>query len=301
MAETNPGPNPGHEMETSKPSRNLKLTSFNLSHKRTKNMKNKIFPVLIGITALLGLTLTPAHAKTLKYIGSSTVGKFMYEAAKVYKAADFSINTKPESGGGENATAAGKCDLGGVAREVKAKILAKGVKKFLIGKDAIGVWVNVDNPISSLDEQQLQKIFTGKISNWKEVGGPDLPINVYIVNKQSATRKVFQKVILKGAPYAGKNLKTVRPDSAILDKVAADKAGIGQLSFAFGSGHPAAAKVKKLNIGQQQATVNNPEYPITRPLYLITKGTPSGEVKDFIDWAQSDAGQKIVKKYFVGK
>ncbi|NPA25846.1 MAG: phosphate ABC transporter substrate-binding protein [Deltaproteobacteria bacterium] len=264
-------------------------------------MKSKSLSALIGIAALLCLCITPAQAKTLKYIGSSTVGKFMHEAAKVYKAVDFSINTKPESGGGENATAAGKCDIGGVAREVKPKILAKGVKKFLIGKDAIGVWVNVDNPVSSLDKKQLKEIFTGKITNWKEVGGPDMPINVYIVNKQSATRKVFQKTILEGAPYAGKRLKTVRPDSAILDKVAADKAGIGQLSFAFGSGHPAAAKVKKINIGQQAATVNNPNYPITRPLYLITKGDPKGEVKAFIDWAQSDAGQKIVKKYFVGK
>ena len=76
-----------------------------------------------------------AVAGTINYVGSSTVGKFMHEAAQVYTAASFNINTKPESGGGENATASGACDLGGVARDVKPEILNQGVQKFLIGKD----------------------------------------------------------------------------------------------------------------------------------------------------------------------
>lgn len=241
-----------------------------------------------------------AVAGTINYVGSSTVGKFMHEAAQVYTAASFNINTKPESGGGENATASGACDLGGVARDVKPEILNQGVQKFLIGKDAIGVWVNKENPIASLEKEQLKAIFTGKITNWKEVGGDDAPINIYIVNPQSATRKVFSKVVLEGADYGG-TVETVRPDPAIIDKLAADSNGIGQLSFALGAGHPGEGAVKKVNVGSEEASVNNPGYPITRPLHLITKGDPQGDVKAFVDWSLSDAGQQVVKKYFVGK
>ncbi len=215
----------------------------------------------------------------------------------VFKSCNFKINTKPESGGGENATASGKTDLGGVAREVKPGILAKDVKKFLIGRDAIAVLVNASNPVSELSTAQLKGIFTGKITNWREVGGKDLAINVYIVNPQSATRKVFAKTVLGGASYAGDNVQTVRPDPAVADKVAADEAGIGQLSFALVGNQQG---LKRVRPDGQEASVNNPAYPITRPLYLITKGEPAGEVKAFIDWALSDAGQEVVKRHFVG-
>src|SRR3990172_4313675 len=170
-------------------------------------------------------------AGEITYVGSSTVGEFMKEAAKMYNKSTFKIDTGPESDGGENAAVVGKTDIGGVAREVKPEILAKGVKEVLIGKDAIGVLVNLANPVSDLSFAQLKGIFTGKITNWKEVGGPDLPVKVYVVNPQSATRKVFAKIVLGGEDYSGKNIETVRPDQAIIDKVAADKGGIGQLSL----------------------------------------------------------------------
>lgn len=246
------------------------------------------------------LPMASLAKEQIVYIGSSTVGKFMYEATKAYDKVDFKINTKPESGGGENATAMGKADIGGVAREVKPKILSQGVEKVLIGKDAIGVWVNKDNTVSSLTIEQLRGIFTGKITNWKEVGGQDVEINIYVVNPQSATRKVFAAKVLGGARYNGK-ISTIRPDLAIIDKIAMDANGIGQLSFALGAGHPKESDVKKIDIGSEKATVDNASYPITRPLYLITKGTPEGEVKQFIDWTLSVNGQDVVKKYFVGR
>ncbi len=250
-------------------------------------------------TTSLGSSLATA-GETIKYVGSSTVGKFMHEAAKVYSKATFKINTIPESGGGENATAAGMTDIGGVARDVKPAILAKGVQKYLIGKDAIGAWVNSKNSVSELSTRQLKDIFGGKITNWEAVGGSNLPITIYIVNPQSATRKVFNKKLLGGDKYGG-NVKTIRPDSDIIDKLAANEGGIGQLSFALGDTHTKAGMVKKINIDAQPASVDNPDYPITRPLYLITKGEAEGAVKAFIDWALSDAGQQVVKKYFVGK
>jgi len=251
------------------------------------------------LAASLCVSFPIAEAKQkIQYVGSSTVGQFMAAAVEVYDASAFSINTKAESGGGETAIAGGFADLGGVARDVKPEILSQGVRKFLIGHDAIGVWVHVDNPVNSLTKAQLKDIFTGKITNWKQVSGEDRSINVYVVNPQSATRKVFKTTILGTEEYSGKHISTIRPDSAVLEKVASDAGGIGQLSFAFGGNN---GKVRKIAIGDQEATVNNPDYPIARPLYLITKGEPKPAVQEFIDWTLSDAGQNVVKRFFLGR
>lgn len=258
--------------------------------------------VFIMTVALAILYAPPSKAHDtlpIKYIGSSTVGKYIEEATKVYTKSAFTLHTKVESGGGERATAMGKADLGGVAREVGQEFIDKGVKTFLIGRDAIGAWVNRKNPVSELTSAQLADIFSGKIKNWKEVGGSDLPITIYVVDVNSATRKVFSKGILGEKRYGGK-VKLTRPDHAIIEQIAGDIGGIGHLSFALGDNHPQSAMAKKIDIDGQKASVNNPDYPVTRPLYLITKGEPKGAVKEFIDWTLSPEGQKIVKKYFVG-
>ena len=98
-----------------------------------------------------------------------------------------------------------------------------------------------------------------------------------------------------------KTSRSVRPDSAILDKIAADSGGIGHLSFALGAEHDKKSAVKKISIDGKAASVDNPHYPITRPLYLVTKGAPTGSVKNFIDWSLSADGQLLVKKWFVGR
>src|SRR5215467_7515385 len=79
-----------------------------------------------------------AFAGELRYVGSSTVGKFMAEAATVYKSSTFKVDTQPESGGGESCPMRDACDIGGVAREVGSDFIGQGVQATLIGKDAIG-------------------------------------------------------------------------------------------------------------------------------------------------------------------
>jgi phosphate transport system substrate-binding protein len=200
----------------------------------------------------------PASAGELKYVGSSTVGKFISDAAAV----------RPRGW--------------------------QRVQATLIGKDAIGVVVNADNPVKALSTAQLKDIFTGKVTKWSQVGGPDLKIKPLIVKQGSATRSVFEAAIMGGAQYAG--AEVVTPDAKIVGETARDKGAIGQISFSF---LQAASGIKALDVDGQKAAVTNPTYPITRPLYLTTKGAPAGDTKAFIDWAVSPAGQEIVKKNFV--
>jgi len=238
---------------------------------------------------------TSLIAADLRYIGSSTVGKFIKDASSVYKGGSLAMDTVPESSGGEKCALGGQCEIGGVARSVGKKYLDKGATATLIGKDAIAAVVNAKNKVSGLSSKQLTGIFTGKIKNWKDVGGADLPIKVYIVKKGSATRKVFRAKGMNGAKYHG--VKVITPDAKILTKVGREKGAIGQISFAFLAGNK---KIKALSVDHQKASLSNPSYPITRPLYLVTKGAPTGAAKGFIDWTLSSAGQKVVKNRFVG-
>lgn len=248
--------------------------------------------ILIATFVLIGFTQT--FAGEIKYVGSSTIGKFVQDASSVYTKSTFSINTIPESDGGERVGIIGGADIGGVARDVKDSVIEAGGKVFLIGRDAIAVIVHNSNPVKSLTSAQLKGIFTGKIKNWKEVGGKDKPINPLITDKDSATHKIFWKIILGGEEYRA---QIIRPDARIVTEVMTDEGAIGQISFAFLNG---TKGIRPLTVDGHEPSVNNPSYSINRPLYLVTKGSPVGEVKEFIDWVLSPEGQKLVKKRFVG-
>lgn len=241
------------------------------------------------------MSYSAVFADSLNYEGSSTVGKFITDAAKHYTDIEFNINTISESAGGEQCALRRRCDMGGVAREVKKRYLEAGLNPTLVGRDAIAVLVNENNPISELSKQQLKDIFTGKITNWSEVGGQNMSIKTYVVKAASATRHVFAATILDGARY--NNVKTITPDAKIASLVAKQAGAIGQLSFAFIKGKKG---IKALSIEGQKATVHNSQYPITRPLYIVTKGEPNTKIKAFLDWALSEQGQTVVKQRFVG-
>lgn len=256
----------------------------------------------------VGLLCTEADAGTITFEGSSTVGKFMNDAREVYKNSTIQIDTRTESFGGELCILNASCHMGGVARAIRwrfvnryiqlgiAKMESKEAISTLIGRDAIAVVVNASNPIKALTSQQLKDIFTGEIKNWNEVGGENRFIKTFIVDKSSATRGVFQKTIMGKKEYQ-KSAEVIRPDSAIVTSVAHDIGSIGQISFAFIQGRN---DIRALEIDHQQASVSNPNYPITRPLNILTQGMPTGEVKAFLDWTLSPAGQAVVKRKFVG-
>jgi phosphate transport system substrate-binding protein len=256
------------------------------------------FQKVLYRVATLYLISTGVIAETIYYEGSSTIGKFITDAKKVYTTFTFKINTVSESLGGEQCAIRGKCDIGGVAQNVSQRFLDKGLVATLIGKDAIAAIVNVNNPVKGLSSKQLKGIFTGKIKNWSEVGGENLPIKALVVKSASATRRVFAKAILGDKNY--KNIKVITPDAKMLKVVSQDKGAIGQISFAFLTNDVHQKVVKALRVDKQAPSVNNPNYPITRNLHIVTQGQPQGKVKAFLDWTLSPKGQEIIKRRFVG-
>ena len=220
----------------------------------------------------------------------------MKDAKKVYKKANIKISILSESSGGEICVLARTCDIGGVARDIHPLFTDRGLYAIPFAYDILTAIVNSKNPVKNLTSAQVSDIFSGKTTNWKEVGGKDLPITTYIVGKESATRDVFKKHILKDREYRADS-EVVRPDARIVLMVTLDRGGIGQVSYSFiGARND---QIRPLVIDGYDPTVYNPDYPIRRILYLTTFGTPQGKVKDFLEWTLSDEGEKVIKKRFL--
>ncbi len=241
-----------------------------------------------------GAEAAPRPAGTVHYVGSSTVAIFLRAAEPEYGAIDFQLETEPESRGGEVAILEGRAQLVGVAREPAREVVEAGLSAALLGRDAIAVIVHRDNPITDLSRSKLRDIFAGRITSWREVGGPEVPMAPFIVGEGSATREIFRAAVLAPDSYSG--CEAVSPDEAIVDAVARDPGAIGQISFAFLEG---AAGVRAISVDGEQPAVTNFDYPVSRPLYLLwKKGSPV--IDAFVRWTQTEEGQRVVMQNFVG-
>ncbi|MBL3600734.1 MAG: substrate-binding domain-containing protein [gamma proteobacterium endosymbiont of Lamellibrachia anaximandri] len=248
------------------------------------------FVALTGLLASFSIT-----AGTINYEGSSTIGKFISDADKVYVGSSFKVNDDSESLGGEQCATWDTCELGGVARMVDPSALDQGVHAVMIGKDAIAAVVNIRNPVTRLSKTQLRDVFSGKIKNWKALGGDDLMIKPYIVKPASATRHVFQEKVMGGIEYSGSAV--VSPDRKIVARVIHERGAIGQISLAF---LKSIKRIALISVDGEKPALDNPNYPVTRELNLVTHGEPTGEIKKFIEWTLSPEGQSVVRQRFVG-
>lgn len=152
-------------------------------------------------------------------------------------------------------------------------------RNVLIGRGVIHTVVNKDNPVSKLSKEQLKGIFTGKITNWKQVGGSDSPIIVVLSTLNPATIATFKKTILDNEPYTTEVLQLGHMDELLVAVETNPEA------IVFGSSAVLSSGVKK---------IDTPE--IFRPVTLITRGEPSPKIKRLIDFILTGAGKKLVKE-----
>ena len=256
---------------------------------------------------------TPSEKASARYItvkGSDTMvhltSIWAEEFMKSSPGAEVSI-TGGGSGTGIAALINGTTDICAASRPMmeKEKQLAegKGVKpqEFVVGRDGIAIIINPENPISVLTMQQLKEIFTGEVTNWKDVGGNDQPILVFSRESSSGTYVFFQEHVLDKADYT-QSARLLPGTSALVQGVSADKGGVGYVGLGFAEHGENIKAVLVAADSQSEAVTPSEEtvrlglYPIARPLYLYTKGAPTGLAEDFIDFSLSDKGQQIVKE-----
>ncbi len=148
-----------------------------------------------------------------------------------------------------------------------------------IYKDLIVPIVHKDNPVTALSWDQLKDIHTGKVTNWKDVGGSDLAIQIITSHEGSATRAVFQKKVMKKEAYAANKIE-VKSTRLEINEVSKNKGAIGAVSEGFHKKNPADSKIITTDT-------------ISRPLALITVGPPTDTVKKVIDFYKTGGGQKF--------
>ena len=207
------------------------------------------------------------------------------------------------SGVGISALMSGTTDIAQSSRKIKMdeklklQEAGKAFKETIIAYDAISVIVNPANGISQLKREQLEGIYTGKIKNWKEVGGADMPIIVYSRESSSGTYEFFKEHVLNKKNFVSSAM-LMPATGAIMQSVSQTKGAIGYVGLAYVDKRVKALKVSydggKTFIMPSVETAKNKTYPITRPLYYYYLTSVEKAVLPFINYILSAEGQQIV-------
>jgi len=164
-----------------------------------------------------------------------------------------------------------------------------------VALDGVAVYINESSPIQSLSEPQIKGIYTGKITNWRDLGGKDQKIVAYSRENNSGTYVFFKEHVLGNEDFA-REIQTLPGTAAVANAVAKDPASIGYGGIAYATGIRAIAVKRDENseaVHPSLETVRNGQYPLSRSLFFYTIGEPDGEVKAFVDWVLGSEGQKI--------
>ncbi|MCQ8130405.1 phosphate ABC transporter substrate-binding protein [Methylomonas rivi] len=247
---------------------------------------------------------TANPAEKLVLTGSSTVAPLAAEIGKRFESRHPNVRIDVQTGGssrGVNDARAGLADIGMASRALNAD--EAELKSFTIALDGIGIIVNAANPLTALDKQQIIDIFTGKIANWKELGGNDAPITVVNKAEGRSTLELFlhyfdlKNTDIKAQVVIGDNQQGIKTVAGNPDAVGYVSVGAAE----YEAGHAAAIKLLPLDgIAASVENVRNGSFPLSRPLNLVTKTEPAGVAKTFIDFASSaDVNDLIEAQYFV--
>lgn len=210
----------------------------------------------------------------------------MKDAAKSIMTRYPNINITVAGGGsgvGIQKVAEGLVDIGNAGRPVSSKELAKypELRSFPFAVDGVTLIVNPANPVSDLTSAQIQDIFSGKIRNWKDLGGTDTKIHIYSRDEASGTRSVFwKKCLKKGAIIESANI--VPSNGAMKVAVSRDRDALGYMSIGHLDQTVQAVNLDGVTPTQENAI--NGSYPVVRKLFMNTKGEPKPLVKAFIDY-----------------
>lgn len=182
--------------------------------------------------------------------------------------------------------------------KMKMQQAGKAVIEKIIAYDALAVIVNPSNPVSNLTREQLEGIFTGKITNWKQVGGKDMKIIVYSRETSSGTYEFFKESILKNKNYMASVL-SMPATGAIIQSVSQTPGAIGYVGHGYVN-----KSIKPINVSYDgkkfvaptYENAKNKTYPVVRPLYFYYTKDKAAKVKPFVDYIMSAEGQKTVKE-----
>jgi phosphate transport system substrate-binding protein len=267
-------------------------------------MKKIIAILLIAIVAFGFMQ----KSETITVKGSDTMVILAQRWAEAYMAKHPDVNIQVTGGGsgvGISALINGSTDICNASRPIKKSERDKLKQRYntlgveiKTAKDGLSIYVNDSNPVQELSLAQLRDIYTAKLTNWKQVGGPDAKIILYGRENSSGTYVYFKENVLENDDYAS-TVQSLPGTAGVVNAVAKDKFGVGYGGAAYAKGIKLLKVKKDASLKAYEPTeenIKNGDYPISRYLYMYTRSRPTGAMKEYIDWILSKEGQEIVTK-----
>jgi len=277
-------------------------------------LKNNIFMILISFTAVLvGACGRGEQRQLIQNKGSDTLVNVAQAWAEAYQAVDPSVVVAVSGGGSGTGLAAlinGTVDLANASREIKDEEIALAHKngrdpiEHVVGYDALAVYLHPNNPIDTLNLEQLAAIYGdgGAYTHWTDLG-VEVPgcadQTIVVVSRQnnSGTYEYFRETILGTGDYR-LGTRDMNGSKDVVDLVENTPCAIGYSGLAYATDHVKMACISQKPgaecVKPSIATASDHTYPIARSLLMYTDGQPSGAVARYLDWIKSDAGQCII-------
>ncbi|MCS7273111.1 MAG: phosphate ABC transporter substrate-binding protein [Fimbriimonadales bacterium] len=271
----------------------------------------RLIGVLAGVAAFAGLTaFSWLGQQSITIKGSDTMLILNQRWAEAYGRVNPRVSVSVTGGGssiGINALINGVTDICASSRPMRKseydRARSRGVvpHEIPVALDGLAVVVHESNPVDSLTMDQVRRIYIGQITNWSQVGGPNMPIVVFSRDSNSGTYGFFQQVVLKNQNW-GPGVRFMPSTSEEAREVARTPGGIAYGGIAYFKNRPGikilkiAAKEGDTPYAPTEENVRTRKYPISRYLYFYTNGKPKGEVAKFINWVLSPEGQAIVRE-----
>ena len=242
--------------------------------------------------SLSACSTSAAATSSITVAGSTTCLPIAEIASEGYQAASGTsvLVSGLGSSAGIEAVSNGTADIATSSRDLNDDEKDLGLTPIVIAHDGIAVIVNEDNPVDNLSVDQLRDIYAGKITNWKDVGGDDLPIQIINRDEASGTREAFRTIVMGDASF-DRSAAVLSGTGQVRDVVSRSRGAIGYISLGFVKSKYAATQVKPLSVEHvepSEKTVSSGGYPISRDLYFFVKGKPSAAAQGYIDYVLSE-------------
>ena len=271
--------------------------------------------LLVGCGGEVAESANSASSRSIQNKGSDTLVNVALAWAERYREVDSSVSIAVTGGGSGTGIAAlinGTVDIANASRAMKQKeydaAAANGITavEHIVAIDALAVIVHPDNPVDNLTIQQLSDIYSGRITNWQEVGGDDLTIVLLSRETNSGTHVYFLEQVVRRGEKENEDIfapqTLLMPSSVgITSELRRNPAAIGY----DGLGYVDEAHEKIINIAVEAggtfvkpsvSSALDGSYPVSRNLFMYTAGEPTGVVREYLDWILGDEGQEIVLK-----
>ena len=271
-------------------------------------MRARFVIYALGLLLVFGLARCSGtgRAKPLTIKGSDTMVLLGQRWAEKYMAEHEGVVLQVTGGGSGTGIAAlinGTTDICQASRTMKESEFqqiqdryGERAREITVARDGLALYVNESNPVTELSVAQLRDIYTGVVTNWKQVGGADGPITTYGRENSSGTYEYFKEHVLEKGDFAA-SVQTLPGTAAVVNAVSQDPLGIGYGGAAYAKGVRAVAVRANDDSPGVLPTAENVvsgQYPISRGLYFYLRKDPEGTAKAFVDYVLSDAGQAVV-------